>query len=67
MSTATKVQLMDMNLDSGGRFKCEVLTEAPEFYLADRSSKLVIVGMLLYSIILKQIKIKSSCFIKNAL
>ena len=36
--------LDSVGLNSGGRYKCEVLTESPGFHTADKSQQMIVVG-----------------------
>ncbi|XP_042879233.1 uncharacterized protein LOC122257801, partial [Penaeus japonicus] len=39
------VVLQDVDLNTGGRFKCEVLSGFPEFYTADKSAEMIVVEL----------------------
>ncbi|XP_047494023.1 uncharacterized protein LOC125042435 [Penaeus chinensis] len=43
-STGPRVVLTRLDLDSSGRYKCEVISDWPEFHTADRSAILLVVG-----------------------
>lgn len=39
------VVLQDVDLNTGGRFKCEVISDFPEFYTADKSAEMIVVEL----------------------
>ncbi|XP_042858139.1 uncharacterized protein LOC122244325, partial [Penaeus japonicus] len=44
-STGPRVVLTRLDLDSSGRYKCEVISDWPEFHTADRSAILLVVEL----------------------
>ncbi|CAL4094341.1 unnamed protein product, partial [Meganyctiphanes norvegica] len=43
LSTGPAVHLNEVDLDSGGQYKCEVISESPHYHTADRSADMLVV------------------------